>query len=114
MPGDLVVRFVVGGIIVSAFAALANAIKPKSFAGIFGAAPSVALASLTLAFIDEGGDFVALAGRSMAAGAVALLVYSLTAYWLLSREWAPTAALAAVSWVSWLVVAIGLWGALLR
>ena len=102
------------GIIVSTFAVLGNALKPKSFAGIFGAAPSVALASLTLAFVEEGGDFVALAGRSMMAGAIALFVYSLAARWLLAREWGPTPVLVAVCWVAWLAVAIGLWAAFLR
>ena len=114
MLGDLVLRFVAAGLIVSAFAALGTALKPKSFAGIFGAAPSVALASLTLAFIEEGGDFVALAGRSMMAGAIALFVYSLAARWLLAREWGPTPTLVAACWAAWLVVALGLWAAFLR
>jgi hypothetical protein len=36
---DLILRFVIGGIVVSAFAALGDVLKPKSFAGLFGAAP---------------------------------------------------------------------------
>ena len=35
---QIVVRFVIGGFIVSLFAALGDALKPKSFAGLFGAA----------------------------------------------------------------------------
>ncbi len=41
-------RFLVGGAIVSVFACLGDVLKPKSFAGLFGAAPSVALATLGL------------------------------------------------------------------
>ena len=43
---ELVVRFLVGGALVSLFALIADVLKPKGFAGLFGAAPSVALASL--------------------------------------------------------------------
>jgi len=36
-------RFLAGGIAASAFAALGDTLRPKSFAGLFGAAPSIAL-----------------------------------------------------------------------
>jgi hypothetical protein len=36
---DYLVRFVAGGIIVSIFAVLGDLLRPKSFAGLFGAAP---------------------------------------------------------------------------
>ena len=39
-------RFLAGGIAVSAFAALGDTLRPKSFAGLFGAAPAIALATL--------------------------------------------------------------------
>jgi hypothetical protein len=42
---EYVVRFLVGGIVVSAFATLGDILRPKSFAGLCGAAPSVALAT---------------------------------------------------------------------
>ncbi len=47
-------RFVVGGVIVSAFAAVGGILKPKSFAGLFGAAPSVALATIGLTIHASG------------------------------------------------------------
>ena len=50
-------RFVVGGVIVSAFAALGGIVKPKSFAGLFGASPSVALATLGLTIQASGKQF---------------------------------------------------------
>ena len=46
--GELVVRFLVGGVLVSTFALLGEIFRPKSFAGLFGAAPSIALATVGL------------------------------------------------------------------
>lgn len=51
---ELVLRFVIGGLAVSAFAALGDVLKPKSFAGLFGAAPSIALATLGLTMHTYG------------------------------------------------------------
>ena len=69
---EYLVRFLVGGIVVSAFAVLSDVLRPKSFAGLFGAAPSLALATLSLALWKEGGAYVSVEGRSMILGAVAL------------------------------------------
>jgi hypothetical protein len=54
-------RFLVGGTIVSLFACLGDLLKPKSFAGLFGAAPSVALATLGLTIVADGKAYAALA-----------------------------------------------------
>ena len=62
---DYVIRFLAGGIVVSLFAAAGDVLRPKSFAGLFGAAPSVALATLTLAFWKHGESYVSTEGRSM-------------------------------------------------
>jgi hypothetical protein len=64
-------------LIVSAFAFLGDIVKPKSFAGIFGAAPSVAIASLLLTFRTHDGSYVAVEARSMVLGAVALAISAL-------------------------------------
>lgn len=50
--------------------------KPKSFGGLFGAAPSVALATLGLTIAKEGTLFSAQESRSMVVGAIALFVYA--------------------------------------
>jgi hypothetical protein len=55
----------VGGLFVSAFALVGDLLKPKSFAGLFGAAPSVALATLVLTIDSRGCDFAAMEARSM-------------------------------------------------
>jgi len=52
-------EFLIGGAVVSAFALLGDLFKPKSFAGLFGAAPSVALATVALTLSLEGARYVA-------------------------------------------------------
>lgn len=52
-------RFLAGGIAVSAFA-----LRPKNFAGLFGAAPSIALATLLITLSQKGTPFAAVEGRS--------------------------------------------------
>jgi hypothetical protein len=110
----LVLRFVLGGAIVTAFAALSDMVRPKSFAGIFGAAPSVALASLGLAFATKSGSDAALDGRSMLAGALALCAYSLlTAVLIWRRRWGAIRA-TGTAMLAWFAVAFGLWALAIR
>ena len=52
------------------------AFRPKSFAGLFGAAPSIALATLLITLSHKGAPFAAVEGRSMMVGAFALAAYS--------------------------------------
>jgi uncharacterized protein DUF3147 len=114
MLGELAIRFVLGGLIVSAFAVTGEVLRPKTFAGIFGAAPSVALASLGLTFIVKGGVEAGTEGRSMVVGAIALLCYSLVVSRLLLRYQWNTMVAAGASWALWLAVAFGLWAIFLR
>ncbi len=114
MTSELLLRFIVGGLIVSAFAVIGDIIRPKSFAGIFGAAPSVALASLGLAFVAHGGEHAAIAARSMILGAVALGVYALLMWHILLRHDWNTAVAAGASWAIWLAVAFSLWAVVIR
>ena len=110
---DYVIRFLAGGIVVSLFAVAGDILRPKSFAGLFGAAPSVALATLSLAFWKHGASYVATEGRSMILGAVALAAYSFVVCQMLLRlRWSALAATLAATG-AWLVVAIGLKQALL-
>jgi uncharacterized membrane protein (GlpM family) len=83
---ELAFRFLVGGIFVSLFAVLGDVFKPKSFAGLFGAAPSVALATLGLAAIAHGSAYVATESRSMVVGAIAFLIYALVCMWIMARR----------------------------
>ena len=105
---EYLARFVIGGLAVSLFAILGDIVRPKSFAGLFGAAPWVALATLGIALFQHGGQYAATQGQAMLWGAIALLVYSVAVCQLLMRcRWnALPATLIALS--IWLVVALGL------
>ena len=107
-------RFLIGGLVVSAFAAVGELLRPQSFAGIFGAAPSVALATLGLTLLTRSGAVAALEGRSMLAGAIALGCYNLWVGRLLLRRRGRALLCAGGSWLLWLAVAFGLWAAFLR
>jgi hypothetical protein len=104
---EYLIRFLAGGLIVSAFAVLGDILRPKSFAGLFGAAPSVALATLCLALAKEGSGYVSVEGRSMILGALALALYSFAVCQLLMRfRWSALVA-TTTAIVLWLAVAIG-------
>jgi hypothetical protein len=105
---EYVLRFLIGGAVVSAFAMLGDLLRPKSFAGLFAAAPSVALATLGMAIYQHGPSYSAVQSHAMMAGAVALACYSVVVCQLLVRaRWrASTATLLALA--VWLAVALGL------
>jgi uncharacterized membrane protein YjjP (DUF1212 family) len=114
MLSDLVIRFFVGGIVVSFFAALSDAVKPKTFSGVFGAAPSVALASLWLSYEKHGPAYVSIEARSMIAGGAALLVYSAASACAMRSERSPAWLTTLLLWGLWLIVAFALWVFLVR
>jgi hypothetical protein len=74
---EALTRFLIGGLVVSAFAMLGGLFKPTSFAGLFGAAPSVALATLALTISRNGKIYAGTECRSMIAGAASLCLYNL-------------------------------------
>jgi len=101
-------RFIVGGLAVSTFAALGDTLQPKSFAGLFGAAPSIALATLLITLSQKGAPFAAVEGRSMIAGAFALAAYSWTVCVLLKRFMMSSWAATMLAFVVWFTVAFGI------
>jgi hypothetical protein len=105
---EYVVRFLVGGIVVSAFSMLGDFLRPKTFAGLFGAAPSVALATLGITVYGHGADYAAQQSWAMTAGALALAVYSVVVCQLLIRARLRAAPATLLSLVVWLFVAFGL------
>jgi hypothetical protein len=82
---EFLLRFVIGGIVVSTFAVLGEVFRPKSFAGIFAAAPSIALATIGLTVAHQGKLYAAVEARSMLLGAVAFFCYASAASWILMR-----------------------------
>jgi len=111
---QLLFRFFIGGIVVCAFAAIGDILKPKSFAGLFGAAPSVALATLYLTISSQGKIYAATETRSMIAGAVAFFIYASCSSWLLMRRNLSSLFATITLMPMWLAVSFGLWFMLLR
>ena len=106
---EYVIRFLIGGAVVSAFSMLGDILKPKSFAGLFGAAPSVALATLGIAIYQHGAPYASSQGLSMMAVAIALLAYSIVVCQLLMRARMRALPAALLSIVVWLIAAFVLW-----
>lgn len=105
---EVVLKALFGGLFVVLFALISEVTTPKRFAGIFSAAPSVALGSLTVTLVIKGLHDVEADAVGMTAGAVALLAYSLTAVPALGRLGALRGA--AIACVTWLLVAgAGAW-----
>jgi uncharacterized membrane protein (GlpM family) len=111
---DLMVRFLVGGAIVSLFALIGDVLKPKGFAGLFGAAPSVAIASLALTIGTQGKLYAAIEARSMIAGAAAFLLYALGCLYFIGMRHLKAAPATVALLAIWVVSALGLWAAFLR
>jgi uncharacterized membrane protein (GlpM family) len=111
---DLVIRFIVGGLAVCAFALLGDSIRPKTFAGLFAAAPSIALATLTLTLLSNGKPYASIEARSMMVGALGFCCYVLACQYLLAkRHWKAAPATTGLL-VVWVICAFGLWSLLLR
>jgi hypothetical protein len=111
---QFLVRFFVGGIVVSAFAVLGDLLKPNSFAGLFGAAPSVALATLGLAIHERGTQFASIESRSMIAGALAFSVYAYVSSRVLAKGNLSAVVVSISALGIWLLVALGAWLLVLR
>ncbi|WP_263357637.1 DUF3147 family protein [Acidicapsa ligni] len=82
---EMLIRFLVGGSVVTSFALISEVLRPKSFAGLFGAAPSIALATIGLTIAKMGVQYAAIEARSMIFGAIAFLVYASLSSFLLLR-----------------------------
>lgn len=106
---QLLCRFLVGGVVVSAFAVIGDLLKPKSFAGLFGAAPSVALATLALTVISDGSAYAAIEAQSMMAGCIAFFVYVSAVSWIMMRYKVKALWVTVCAIPLWFAVAFGLW-----
>jgi hypothetical protein len=106
--GETVLRFLLGGDIVPTLAIVGTLFRPPTFAGVFGSAPSVAIATLTIAFANQGPSYVTTEAQSMALGAVGLLAYSVACVWGVGRPRIPVWVGAALCWMVWLMVTFAL------
>ncbi len=106
---ELFSRFLIGGVIVSFFAVLAEMFRPKSFAGLFGAAPSIALATFGITIASHGKTYAAVEARSMICGAIAFLLYAVSVGWMLLRL-KPRALTATVALIPvWFLASCACW-----
>ena len=114
MLTDLLLRFLIGGFVVSIFALVGDLFKPKSFAGLFSAAPSVALATLGLTIAKHGPAYAAIEGRSMMVGAVAFFAYSQLVSFLILRYKTDVISVSSAGLLFWLFSALGFYAILLK
>lgn len=107
-------RMLAGGLFVSSFALLGDMLAPKRFAGLFGAAPSVALATLALAAGANGRAYAALEARSMVAGAIAFMIYTYCVFRLMLKSRLSARASTLILIPLWIASAFGIWRVWLR
>jgi uncharacterized membrane protein (GlpM family) len=108
----LAVRALLGGTFVALVAVLGELLRPKSFAGILAAAPSVALASLLITDVAKGEPAVWQSALGMVAGAVAMVAACVVGIDSVKHFRALRGSLAAIG--VWLLVAGGLYTVALR
>jgi hypothetical protein len=114
MLEDILFRVIVGGLFVSLFALLGELLEPKRFAGLFGAAPSVALATLALTARTQGNSYAAIEARSMVGGAIAFLIYSCFVCHVMIRTTQSALVVTLISLPLWAAASFGLWFTWLR
>jgi hypothetical protein len=103
-----------GNAVVSLFALTGDVLRPKSFAGIFGAAPSIALATIGLTIAKSGAQYASIEARSMVLGAAGFLAYAITVRYVVAR-YKPSTLLATISLMPvWAATSFGLWYWVLR
>jgi uncharacterized membrane protein (GlpM family) len=82
---ELLWRFLLGGTLVSLFALIGDVVRPKRFAGLFGGAPSVALATLALTAEKAGPAIASLEARSMILSSLGFVLYAYVVARVLAR-----------------------------
>lgn len=105
-------RMLFGGLVVAGLAVFGETVKPKQFAGVFAAAPAVALASLLVGALAKGPEAARPATLGMMAGSVAFVAFALVAVPAIGRLGALAGSVATIG--VWMVVASALYRLFLR
>lgn len=105
--GLLAIKMVNGGLFVVAFSVVATVFEPKRFAGLFSAAPSVALANLLVVLMAKGRADALANFSGMIVGAAAMTAVCLVGIWLVPRLGALKASVAMCA--AWGLVAFACW-----
>jgi hypothetical protein len=98
-----------GGTLVVVFALISEALKPKAFAGLFSAAPSVALASLAVTVVFEGVNRARTDSVGMVVGGIGMSACCVLAAVAIPRTRAVWGS--AIAWTGWAAVSLGLYWA---
>ena len=103
----IALKALAGGLLVVAFSLVGQVIQPKRFAGIFSAAPAVALASLLLTAYVKGVAMALPQATGMLVGSAAMIVYCVFTLFAVDRFHALLGSIGA--WLAWFAVAGGLY-----
>ncbi len=106
MTGDIAIvlaKGLVGGVFVAAFALVGQSVQPKSFSGLFSAAPSIALAALAITLLADGPSDAKEQALAMVFGALAMVLFCMAAAVAIQRFDAVYGS--AISFVAWFAVA---------
>lgn len=99
------IQALAGGVLVVAFALLGEMVRPKRLAGIFSAAPSIAIAGLVVTVVAKGDVQASHAALGMMFGAAGFVAFALCVRALLGRLGAIWGSV--VGCGAWIVVALG-------
>ncbi len=99
---------------VAVFSFIGSLFTPKSFAGLWGAAPSVALATLVLTITKNGQGYAAAEAHSMIGGAIAFFLYATCVSVILMRKKCSAMQATLSCMVVWFGSAAALWLVWLR
>ena len=104
MPiSSMALKALIGGLAVVGFSLVGHAGHPKRFAGMFSAAPSVAVASLAITAVLKGAAGAVPYARGMLIGSAGMLAYCLVSLYLIQRLHALIGSI--LAWLAWLLVA---------
>lgn len=81
----VIVKALAGGSLVVVFALLSESLHPKRFAGLFGAAPAVAIAGLAVTLVSKGVVDARDGSLGMIAGSAGMGAYACATVLLLKR-----------------------------
>jgi uncharacterized membrane protein (GlpM family) len=99
----LAIKALAGGAFVVLFSLIAEVLRPKSFSGLFSAAPSVAIAGLLVTSLTASPEAGGAAAHGMIAGAVAMVACCAAAAFLVHRFGGLVGT--ALTWAVWGLVA---------
>ena len=106
LTGDIAIvlaKGLVGGVFVALFALIGESVQPKSFSGLFSAAPSIALGALAITLLTDGASDAQDQAVAMVFGALALVLFCVLASITIERFDAVYGS--AISFVAWFAVA---------